>query len=348
MNQQQLNSYQIKFPPAEFAQYFTNLWSTGSIRMFSPEQVEAIYYQHTTRAAGHIALLNCLKEKTDALELIEQSEKVGSGEIGKNIIDDAYAKIKHIEQSLVPVNNLYQLNDATGICYMDDLNALGNKYETDFAILLGIDRSDPMSQYGARSVYCVIAKGCTGSSRMDFSYENPEALEYIYFVVGIDVIEPNSSKTMKDIIIRCDQEFDGIDMICTERWGMFDMAEWCEESKYPITVIHPSYDRQRTYFGELYTAVAKGNFKSPFIPLPGSRSQDILKEEMGAFIQNEQSKWFGSPEKKSRNGIQDDVMYSIGMAIFGGMALSIESFRIRQSKSTGFMYIKEKSVYGSY
>lgn len=347
MNQQQLTSYQTKFPPAEFAQYFTNLWSTGSLRMFSPAQVEAIYYQYTTLAAGQMALINCLKEKTEALELIEQSEKA-SGEIAGDIVDDAYAKIKRVEQTLVPMSRIYALNEATGICYMDDLRALGTQYETDFAILVGIDRSDPMSQYGARSIYTVVAKGCVGSSRMDFSYINPEALEYIYFVVGLDIIEPNSAKTMKEIIIRCDQEFDGIDMICSERWGMFDMAEWCDENKYPVTTIHPSYDRQRTYFGELYTAVAKGNFKSPFLSLPGSRSPDILKEELGAFIQNEQAKWFGSPEKKSRNGIQDDVIYSIGLAIFGGLALTIDSFRVRQSKNTGFMFIKENRVYGSY
>ena len=205
-----------------------------------------------------------------------------------------------------------------------------------------------MAIHGARSIFSLIAKGCVGSQKMGFSYTDVNALEYIYFLIGLDVVEPNTLKQMKDIIIRCNDEFDDVDSICTERWGMFDFMEWCEENQFPNEAIQPSYNRQRTFFGELYTAIAKGNFKSPFINIPGSRGIDILKEELEIFMQDEKSKWFGSPEKNSRNGIQDDVIYSIGLAMYGGLTLTVDDFRIRHMKSPGFMFVQEKQVYGKY
>ena len=69
---------------------------------------------------------------------------------------------------------------------------------------------------------------------------------------------------------------------------------------------------------------------------------------MTYFVQDELGKWFGSPEKKSRNGVQDDVMYAIGHAIYGGMALTVEDFRVRHTSNPGFLFMQEKSVLGKY
>jgi len=348
MDQKQLDAYRVKFPPAEYAQYFTNLWSSGTIRMFSPEQVLSIYYLKTVLGEGHVKLLSVLRERLDLKDYTEQMEKDNSNELSIDIINDNYKKIRSIEKSLVPVSNLYNIEERYGICTLEDLNILSKEYETDFVILAGFDRSDPMAIHGARSIFSLIAKGCVGSQKMGFSYTDVNALEYIYFLIGLDVVEPNTLKQMKDIIIRCNDEFDDVDSICTERWGMFDFMEWCEENQFPNEAIQPSYNRQRTFFGELYTAIAKGNFKSPFINIPGSRGIDILKEELEIFMQDEKSKWFGSPEKNSRNGIQDDVIYSIGLAMYGGLTLTVDDFRIRHMKSPGFMFVQEKQVYGKY
>gem|GEM_PF-1468957 len=345
MNQKQLDSYRVKFPPGEFARYFLNTWSSGSLAMFTPEQVEACYY--LPHQQTHNDILTLIKEKNNALDQIVEIEKEPN-EMSGELISDKYTTIKQIKHNLHPVSSLYTMDNALGICSLDDLNKIGNYYNTDFALLGGFDRSDPMAAHGARPVFALVAKGCKDSRAMTFTYKDPAALEYVYFLIGLVVIEPNTLKQMKDIVIRCNEIFDDLDAICSERWGMWDLAEWCEEQEIPYQAVHPTYDRQRTFFSELYTAVAKGNFKTPVTAVPGSKNQDILFEEMTYFVQDELTKWFGSPEKKSRHGVQDDVMYAIGHALYGGMTLTVEDFRMRHMSNPGFIFIPEKSVVGKY
>ncbi len=44
MTQQQLNSYENKFPRAEFERYFKNTWEAGSNRFFTKEMIQATHY----------------------------------------------------------------------------------------------------------------------------------------------------------------------------------------------------------------------------------------------------------------------------------------------------------------
>ena len=88
---------------------------------------------------------------------------------------------------------------------------------------------------------------------------------------------------------------------------------------------------KKEMFKELYTLVEQGRFKSPMIYVPGYKEENILEEEMGKFDHDSAKKWFGSPEKSSKGGIQDDSIYSLGWCIYGGRMITPDLFRKRGS-----------------
>jgi hypothetical protein len=77
---------------------------------------------------------------------------------------------------------------------------------------------------------------------------------------------------------------------------------------------------------------------------------DILKEEASVFDHTPSSNKgkFGSPQKSERYGIQDDCMFALGSAVYGGLSLGVESFRERKyTRAYGFFY-KNVGLMGNY
>jgi hypothetical protein len=58
-------------------------------------------------------------------------------------------------------------------------------------------------------------------------------------------------------------------------------------------------------------------------------------------------KWYGSPEKNEKNGVQDDCMYSFAWSVYGGRNLGVEDFRERK-RSIGFGEFKAVKNLGAY
>jgi hypothetical protein len=85
-------------------------------------------------------------------------------------------------------------------------------------------------------------------------------------------------------------------------------------------------------FTEMYSAINDGRLKIPPLAVLGNTGSDLLREEMAIFDHDATSKWFGSPEKNRRGGIQDDAMYSLGGAVFAGRGLSTVDFKERKPK----------------
>ena len=83
----------------------------------------------------------------------------------------------------------------------------------------------------------------------------------------------------------------------------------------------------------------------------GNKEDDILKEEIGVFDHNPaatQGK-FGSPEKSEKYGRQDDCVFAVGSAVYGGLSLGVESFRERKGlKSFGFFFTDRSNLIGDY
>ena len=153
---------------------------------------------------------------------------------------------------------------------------------------------------------------------------------------------------MKEQLDYIDTEYDGLDVLCSERYGAWDIGSWCEERTIKFEPISPNYDRQKVAFKELHTAVKEGRYKAPSIPVMGTKKHDIFREEMSLFDHDLEKKRFGSPEKFEKGGIQDDVMYSEAWCLYGGRELGFDSFRIRRSGNAFGFFSPGSGLLGKY
>ena len=142
----------------------------------------------------------------------------------------------------------------------------------------------------------------------------------------------------------CHAEYDGVDTLCGERWGIWDLENWSLEYDIKFEAVYPTYDKQRGAFNEMYLIVQRGLFKSPLIPIVGSKEEDVLREEMRVFQHDTDKRWFGSPEKEEKAGIQDDAMFATAWCIYGGRELTTIDFRIRGRKHWFGTYIPPQGL----
>ena len=174
------------------------------------------------------------------------------------------------------------------------------------------------------------------------------APKYVYFLLCLYDNADHTIDLLKELIDQVNDEYDGIDAMCAERYGAWDLAAWAEDRDIPFEPIFPNYDRQRAAFKELYTVMNEGRFKAPSIPVHGSKKEDILREEMTVFDHDPDTRWFGSPEKGQKYGIQDDAMFASAWCIYGGRNLGIDDFRIRQRQISFGEFSTNKALAGSY
>ncbi|MFA5397200.1 MAG: hypothetical protein WC346_14415, partial [Methanogenium sp.] len=358
MDQQQLDDYRAKFLLTDFERYFLNMWGSSSQKIFLPHIIDSMLYIGCDNKVGNF------KEMMELLEQrqirIDACEGLIAGSEDKNVIDgSSYVQIKRAEiheinERLIPIENYYKLTDGFNPCMatMDDLDKMGDLFDTDWAILAGIDRADPMKtrEGGARTVVTCIAKGLPGSRSHFQPYDeqgNKAVPNYLYLLLHLAVIENNSLESIKEALLSCNEEFDGIDTLCGERWGVWDIVTWCEEQSIKFEVVFPNYDKQRAAFSELYVAVKNGRFKAPVVHILGMKEQDILREEMRIFYHDTDKRWFGSPEKNDKEGIQDDSMFSNALCLYGGRELGVDAFRRRKKKMWFGTLVQEKML-GNY
>ena len=343
MSDDQLDDYRATFLPNDFDRYFRNVWSAGGQRVFTDAMIEACKY------IGLDGRANCQRE---VMELIDTRIKIKENydkmvERGTSVIDtrgvqNNLLQIDRLQTRLWPVTDFYNLEREarldqvarTGIAMgtVQDLDRLGDFYDTDWAILVGGDRADPMKEgSGAKTILSLIAKGLP-ASRSNPLATVTAANHYIYFLLGLWALGKHTLEELKTILIEINGEFDGIDKLCVEKWGMWDLEGWCIEQSIDFEAVHPSYDKQRACFTEFFILVRDGRFKRPPVPVGGVKQNDIITEEMEVFDHDATKRWFGSPEKKDRHGVQDDSMYATGWGIYGGRELNVDSFRQRKGK----------------
>ena len=159
MTQEQLDSYSLKFPPAEFDRYFKNLWDAGSTALFTPEML---------RASRYIGVDKKITTYTDIKELVTKIIK------NENVFEAMkdhyqretgnYEKLQALKDKLYSIEDVYQLRSASGIPQMaliSDLAKLEDMYDSHSAICVGVDRADPLKvsdASAARTIVAVIAK----------------------------------------------------------------------------------------------------------------------------------------------------------------------------------------------
>jgi hypothetical protein len=346
MDQQQLDDYRAKFPLGDFERYFLNVWGSNAQQVFSEAMIEAIHYFGVNGSLSpHSEVIKLIDRKVKIKEMIEDM-------MLKNHPSDYHeelAEMQEIQGKMYTVEEVYKLRDKFGQSHfaeLSDLDALSDIYDTNWAILVGVDRADPLKKdrTAARTIITVTAKGLMGSKSNILLADKGDP-KYIYITLGVFHVTTSLLEDMKAIILEIHEAYEGIDAICGERWGIWDMAAWCEDNNIKFEAIHPSYDKQKAAFSEFHGAVSTGRFKSPPTVIFGSKSEDIIIEEMGIFFHDEDKRWFGSPEKMEKYGIQDDYMFAEAWGIYGGRELRATDFKERHvSPFFGTMVLNSEHV----
>lgn len=198
-------------------------------------------------------------------------------------------------------------------------------------------------------MYSLLAMGLPGSRTNPYVFDTENAaLKYIYFLIRIVDVTNHTINVLKDQIERDHQQLDGIDKLCCERYGSWDLVNWCEDREISFDPIFPSYNVQREAFKEFFTLMNEGRFKRPRIPIPGIRGGDIFEEEAGKFDHDPDKKWFGSPEKNEKKGVQDDTIYSVTWGIYGGRLLTPADLRPRKIAHNFGIMLEGEQLLGKY
>jgi len=350
MTKEQLDDYRSKFPFGEFERYFLNLWSAGSQRVFTEEMIEE------TKLLGmdgmilnHKLIKETLEEKNHLMEVLADIAKKGF----EGSVEETSVKITKIMERMTPIETIYQLRNRYGqpkAAAIEDLNKLGDMFDTNWAILAGSDFGDPYAVRGlARTIAVVVAKGLPGSRSDPYIYiKEKTAPKWIYVVLNVVRVDDHSGDTVKEVFEEAGDEYDGVDVLCSERYGAWDMEKWCEPRDIEFQAVFPTYDRQRDAFKQVLECVREGRFKCPPLAIQGSKKEDIRDEEMEVFDHDSDKRWFGSAEKMEKYGIQDDFMFALGWAIYGGRMLGVDDFRIRRSMTSFGTFYENRALVGVY
>lgn len=351
MDQNQLDDYRSKFPLGDFERYFLNTWSSATQRIFSDDTIEAMNYLGADNLLVNSIELMKIVSKKNTLESNIKYLLESRG-VNREMLEEKN-EIKQLSKRLMPLEDYYSLRDDSGLPVMatlDDLVRLGNLLDTKWAILAGIDRADPMkvSNRGAKTIFTCIAKGLPGSGSRPFIIDEGHVPNYIYFVLHMVDVENHSLEALKELVLSCKKEFDGVDKLCGERWGIWDLVPWCEAEDIPFEAIFPTYDKQRLAFSELYLLSTGARFKCPPLGVWGAKGIDVFREEAAIFYHDPDKHWFGSPEKKERTGIQDDAMFAVAWTIFGGREINANDFRERRSEHWFGTMVTSSKFLGKY
>lgn len=350
MTQQQLDSYKNSL--VNFDQYFKNTWDAGSKKPLTEGMLNACaYVGYDNQVVLNDSLISILSEKIEY-----QRRKSKSYEVHAYNMPKAQKMVQHYGAKIAEIDSrLKEFPELKGNTLMniDQIDAIGDIYNTDWAILCGLDRADPMKaniDTGARTVLSVIAKGLLDSRFIKKDvFDDDYVPKFIYVPIGMFHIQDSSLEAVKNILNDVQLQY-GIDSFCSERWGVWDMAEWLEANDIHYEILHPTYEKQRAAFSEMFAAISNGRFKLNLSEMPGSKEDNIFLEEGQHFVHHFAKKQYQSDEKEQVHGVQDDCLYSVGWALYGGRTIMPSQFRTLQKKGFFGMYLPpdEFTNHGNY
>ncbi|MFP4448486.1 MAG: hypothetical protein ACOCZ4_00420 [Bacteroidota bacterium] len=327
MTQQQLDSY--KGTLNNFDQYFKNTWDAGSVKPLTEEMLDACaYIGYDDQVIFNNNIINVCQERNEyqkrsakALETyrfnMDKASKM------REFYDN---KAKEIHQRLKKFPEL----EGNQLMHIDMIEKIADIYNTDLCILAGLDRADPLKTdvySGARTMLSFIAKGLPDSRSLHQNIYDDEYLpKYLYFPIGLFQITDNTLESIKAVLNQVHLEI-GIDSFCSERWGVWDMVDWFEANDIAYEILHPTYEKQRAAFSALFETISNARFKVNVHGLKGYKEDCQFKEEGLHFVHHKQKRQYVSDEKDQVNGVQDDLLYSIGWGLYGGRNLGVPDFR---------------------
>ena len=326
--QKQLDSFKAKFTPAEFAKYFKNVWNLDDTAVYDRPLIESMQY---IGADGELGQQNVIYSTLKRVHKLRAESTESNGMIdNRSVIDAAMS-------GLIPAPYKLQDNLQPHPASLVDLHNLSSLYDTQWGLGIGLDLADPLKDditLGARSMLTLIAKGLPGSAsepdlhlKLKNSGHTPR---YIYFLLHLAEIETHEIADVKMIIDLLLGDFGHINTLCVERWGAADLRHFCDENMINLQLISPTYEKQRAAFNPMYTAIKTGYFKAPAVVIPGAREESIIEEEMFAFRHDAVKKWYGSPTKRTKTGIQDDSVFSMAWGFYGLLEVTPDEFESHQ------------------
>jgi hypothetical protein len=226
MDADQLNDYRVKFPFGEFERYFQNLWEAGTVRVFTDEMIEEMGYIGVDNGfMNHDEIQSVIKRK---YELIARAEDTAGKGFNEGAAAD-WERVAIIDARFRKLETLYSLDGpfADSGPPMDTINYLSDVFDTDWALLTGLDMADPTAVHGqARTVFCAVLKGMVGSRSNPFHeiIEIPD-MKFVYLLLFLKSIENQDINIVKRLMDEMDTEYDGIDAFCSERYGSWDMVQ---------------------------------------------------------------------------------------------------------------------------
>lgn len=356
MTQDQLNSYKIKYPEIEFARYFKNTWSSGVESYFSEPAIKSMEYIGKDGEIGKQEdILDLMQREIDYYEGKQRVIEESRGRFTMNeLMKDNDSLLRKIDKELIRLDQYASCTDEFGNnrpISAKELGALGRLYNTDWCILVGLDRADPESnrRTPARTIITVVAKGMRGSKVLSSFVDGALSNSYIYFLLYLTTCPSHTGEEIKNNLLYIKDLYGSIDKFTSERWGAWDFPDWCDENDIGCELVYPNYERQRPAFTELHLSVRDGRFKAPKIPVKGIKGDDVLREEMGVFTHSpDPPRFFGSPEKRERYGIQDDSLFSLAWCIYGGRELTIYDFHSVDEKRNFGIIEYDRALVGAY
>lgn len=351
ITQAELDGFRIKFPFGDFERFFLNTWEAAGEKVFTAALIEVTNYIGVdNRVNTHEQTVELIERRLKYYKDLENFTEEDGLIISSDILEEA-------ERRLWPIEDVLKLRTPQNTEKMPEpaeFEKLSEIFDTDWALLAGLDRADPMKKRtSARTIVSITAKGLIGSRNNPFKVwkGNPP---YFYILLYLADVTDHKLEAIKEHIQLIHDTFDGVDVLGGERWGAWDLAPWCEERDVKLDLWVANYDRQKAIFTEFYQAVKFGRFKTPPLAIQGSKKDDIFKEEADVFDHQgpaqtgKKSGWFGSPEKFMRGGVQDDVMFSIGGGIYAGRELGVANFRERKGKIDFGSFFTNPDVLGDY
>ena len=230
----------------------------------------------------------------------------------------------------------------------DTIADIESQFGTKLIIGGALDRAQPFSQQGDRTVWTVVGKGFMSGFRDDLHF---------YIVLNQIIIHDSDESRIKEEIENDDIYYKLRNTII-ESYQAADIFRWCEEDRgMPCEFIHATANKQIDIFTELYQIV---DTERLIIPSnlevdPENRDQyPYLRVELEEF---EQTMFgaipkFGHPgkhstadraHKKKKLDFHDDTVYSLGEAIY-----SLRDFKASSAKKRrkGFGPVHEQtSIY---
>ena len=252
-------------PHFYFDRYFRNVWELESGKLFSEPAVKSIFYYGFKNNNGitriddgtvmeirkQIQENNIKIEKRDG-----RKNRTRRKRIRKNTVEALREQNIAMDNKLVHMDNIYSLHHHSmpRLASNSDLRRLSEIYDTNWSIHAGIDRSDPLAKNPlARTIVTSVAKGLTGSrSKYTIKEDVPS---YIYILLHLAWVQDATLEGIKSELSEAVAEYDGTDTLCSERWGTWDLAPWCEDHEVKFEPIFPSYELQKKAFSELYIVI---------------------------------------------------------------------------------------------